>query len=205
MNTDGIEFRDWLKKYIKALRRMKKDIAKLGWAVEDLLVEAEEFLQMDNSKPRRNRTSSRATRARTGAARESNARYVQTGVSTIVIQLSSDGWMYAHVENIGLPVQLKTSKRLHELVLALCGRVSHVNRPEHGIVPFKTSEEVIRAIKATSGEEISLTNLHNLVQNLRDRMSEALVNPDLVETGGGGYRLRLQLDGELHDHIDQLN
>ena len=201
MNTDGIEFRDWLRKYIKSLRKMKKDIAKLGWAVEDLLVEAEEFLAMDDSKPRRNRTSSRASRARTGAARESNARYVQTGVATIVMQRSTDGWMYAHVENIGLPVQLKTSQRLRELVLALCGRVSHVNRPEHGLVPFKTSEEVIDAIKAISGEEISLGNLHNLVQALRDRMSEALVNPDLVETGGGGYRLRLQLDGEIHDQL----
>ena len=98
---------------------------------------------MDNSKPRKNPTSSRASCARTGAARESNARYVQTGVATIVMQRSTDGWMYAHVENIGLPVQLKTSQRLRELLLALCGRVSHVNRPEQGLVPFKTSEEVI--------------------------------------------------------------
>lgn len=203
MSTNDREFRDWLNNLRKDLRRIKKDLAKNEWAVEDLTIRVEERAQMvKKSKKSASRSSGRASRA--GSTRRSNVRYVKEGVASVVIEHDADGWMLAHVENIGLPVLLKSSQRLRELLLALCGKVSRVNGREPGqvVVPFKSANELIEAIKELSGKKISVSNLQNLVQHLRDLLNEARINRDLVETGGGGYRFRLRMDGRIHEEVN---
>lgn len=192
--------RDWLNRMRKELRRQKKAISKIQWAAESLENSVEEQVQLQRSVKRtKQRRSHRTSRPRTGSTRRSNPAYVKEGVTQVVIDHDGGGWMHVHVENIGLPVLLRTSERLRVLVLVLCGKVSRVNNPESGLVPFKTSGELREAFKAISGAEISAGYLQNLIQQLRDLLEDAQVNPELVETGGGGYRFRLQLDGDVHE------
>jgi hypothetical protein len=196
------EFREWLDRIRKEIRRQNKAISKIQWAAENLESSVDEQVQARRGdKPTKSRKTERKTRPGTAAARRSNSRYVRDGVTQVVIEHDADGWMHVHIENIGLPVLLRTSQRLRELLQVLCVKVSRVNKPESGIVPFKTSEEIREAIKVISGTEISAGYLQNLIQQFRDLLLAARVDPGLVETGrsGEGYRFRLQLTGVLHE------
>lgn len=192
--------RDWLNKMKKELRRQKKAISKIQWAAESLENSVEEQVQLQRrvkrTKPRK---SNRTRRPRTASTRQPNPRYVEEGVTHVVIDHDAGGWMHVHVENIGLPVLLRTSERLRVLVLVLCVKVSRVNNPDSGLVPFKTSGELREAFEAIDGTQISAGYLQNLIQQLRDVLEDAQVSPELVQTGGGGYRFRLQLDGDVHE------
>ena len=200
MSRNKDDFREWLRKIMKELRRLKNAIARNEWAVEDLenSVQEQAELQRDLKRTKSKKTC-RTSRPRTAAARRSNARYVKEGVTQVVIDHDADGRMKAYIENFVLAVDLQTSQRLREVLLALCIKISQVNGPEFGVVPYKTSDELRKAIKRINGKPISVTNLQNQVQFLRDRLQSARIDPKLVETGGGGYRFRLQLDGDVHE------
>jgi len=202
MSRPKDEFREWLDKIRKEIRRQKKAISKIVWAAENLENSVDEQVQAQRGeKPPRSRKTERKHRPGTAAARRSNSRYVRDGVTHVVIEHDADGWMHVHIENIGLPVLLRTSQRLRELLLVLCVKFSRVNKPESGVVPFKTSDEIREAIKVISGTDISAGYLQNLIQQFRDLLLAARVDPGLVETGhsGQGYRFRLQLTGDLHE------
>ncbi len=185
---------------MKELRRLKNAIANNQWAVEDLENSVQEQAELQQSLKRtRSKKTCRASRPRTAAARRSNARYVKEGVTHVVIEHGADGRMKAHIENFVLAVDLKTSERLREVLLVLCTKMSRVNAPEFGVVPYKTSGELRAAIKEINGKPISVTNLQNQIQFLRDRFQKARIDPKLIETGGGGYRFRLQLDGDVRE------
>ncbi len=200
MSRNKDDFRAWLRKIMKELRRLKSAIARNEWAVEDLENSVLEQVELQRDLKRtKSKKTCRASRPRTAAARRSNARYVKEGVTHVVIEHGADGQMRAHIENFVLAVDLKTSQRLREVLLALCVKISRVNGPEFGVVPYKTSDELRAAIKKINGKPISITNLQNQVQFLRDRLQKARIDPKLIETGGGGYRFRLQLDGDVRE------
>ncbi len=200
MSASKDDFRDWLNRIKKELRRLKNAIAKNEWAVENLENSVQEQAELQRSMKRKNsRKSVRPSRPRTPAARRSNARYVKEGVTRVVIEHGADGGMYAYIENIGLAVDLKTSQRLREVLLVLCRKVSRFNNPDSGLVPYKTSAELRAAIEEMSGKAISATNLQNQIQLLRNRLQQARIDRKLIETGGGGYRFRLRLDGDVQE------
>ena len=202
MRRSDDEFRDWLDKIKKDLRRQNNAISRIQCAAANMEISVEEQVQIRRgAKPRKSRKTARTKRPGTVAARGSDSGYVREGVTQVVIEHDADGWMHVHIEDFPLPVLLRTSQRLRELLLALCGNVSRINKPESGVVPYKTSEEIREAIKVISGTEISAGFLQNLIQKLRDLLLEAQLDPDLVETGrcGEGYRFRLQLTGVLHE------
>lgn len=190
----------WLKKTGEDLRKLKKSIAQKVWDVEDLENRVLEQVKLQsNKKPSKAHKNNLPSRPRTAAARRSNARYVKEGVTRVVIEHDADGMMHAHIENIGLAVELKTSQRLRVVLLVLCGKVSRVNDPDSGLVPYKTSAELREAIEQISGTRISATNLQNQIHFLRDRLQDAMIDRKLIETGGGGYRFRLRMDGDVHE------
>lgn len=202
MPRSSDESRDWLDRIRKKIRKQNKAISNLRWVGESLESSVEEQVRIrrgDTAK--KSHKTVRATRPGTAAARRSNSRYVRDGVTQVVIEHDADGWMHVHIENIGLPVLLRTSQRLLELLRVLCGKVSRVNKSEDGVVPYKTIAEIREAIKVISGTDISVGYLQNLIQQLRDRLEAAQLDPGLIETGrcGEGYRFRLQLTGDLHE------
>ncbi len=196
------EFRYWLDKIKKDLRRQNNAISKIQCATANMEISVEEQVQIRRgAKPRKSRKTARTKRPGTAAARDSDSRYVREGVTQVVIEHDADGWMHVHIENIGLPVLLRTSQRLLDLLRVLCSKVSRVNKSEDGVVPYKTIAEIREAIKVISGTDISVGYLQNLIQQLRDLLVAAQLDPGLIETGrcGEGYRFRLQLTGELHE------
>ncbi len=196
--NDG--YRDWLKKTGVDLGKLKRSIAQKVWDVEDLENSFLEQVKLQsNNKQSNTHKKDPPSRPRTTAARQSNARYVKEGVTRVVIEHDADGMMHAHIENIGLAVELKTSQRLRVVLLVLCGKISRVNDPDSGLVPYKTSAELREAIEEISGTPISATNLQNQIHFLRDRLQDASIDPKLIETGGGGYRFRLRMDGDVHE------
>jgi hypothetical protein len=202
MSRNGDDFRDWLDRIRKEIRKQNKAISRLKWTGENLESSVEEQVQIRRSDtPKKSRKTVRAIRPGTAAARRSNSRYVRDGVTQVVIEHDADGWMHVHIENIGLPVLLRTSQRLLDLLRVLCGKVSRVNKSEDGVVPYKTIAEIREAIKVISGTDISVGYLQNLIQQLRDLLVAAQLDPGLIETGrcGEGYRFRLQLTGNLHE------
>lgn len=200
MSRNKDDFREWLRKFIRKLQKLRRDIAKTEWILVDLQNSVREQVELQQSLKRTNsRKSCRTSRPRTAAARRSNARYVKEGVTHLVIEHDADGRMKVHIENFVLAVDLKTSQRLRQVMLVLCIKVSRFNDPEFGVVPYKTSGELREAIEEISGKPMSITNLQNHIQVLRDRFQMARIDPKLVETGGGGYRFRLQLDGDVHE------
>ena len=60
---------------------------------------------------------------------------------------------------------------------------------------------MIEAIEELSGQRISAGNLQNLVRQLRALFSKAHINPNLIESGGGGYRLRLYAEGRIFENV----
>ncbi len=202
MSVSRDDFRDWLNNIKTELKKLRTAIDKHGWTIEGIVESVEQATQWQRgTKQNGTHKADRPSRPRTTAARRSNSHYVRDGVARVVIEHDADGVMHAHIENIGLAVELKTSQRLRQVMLVLCGKVSRVNEPDSGLVPFKTSAELREAIEAISGKPISATNLQNLIQVLRDRFQQARIDPSLIETGGGGYRLRLRLDGDFHEQI----
>lgn len=202
MTRSKDDFRDWLDRMRRKIRRQNRALSRLQWAAANLEDSVEEQVQIRRGdKPKKSRKTARATRPGTAAARRSNSRYVRDGVTQVVIEHDADGWMHVHIENIGLPVLLRTSQRLLELLRVLCGKVSRVNKSEDGVVPYKTIAEIREAIKVISGTDISVGYLQNLIQQLRDLLVAAQLDPGLIETGrcGEGYRFRLQLTGNLHE------
>ncbi len=217
MSTRDRKFREWLRKLRRGLEIIKAALARNEWALEILTAELDELekwqedelmkqAEMDrtnnhNRKPNRTAARKRATASRSRAARSSNSIYVTKGVKNVVIEHDRDGLMLVRVEKIGLAAPLKNRQRLRQLLLALSGKVSHVNMSEDAIVPFKTKSELIEAIEELSGQRISESNLQNLVQQLRSLFVKAKINPKLIETGGGGYRLRICIDGRILENV----
>lgn len=193
MCSEEDDFRDWLNELIRELRKLQNALSRSGWALEGLENGAKFQRKKKKKKPRK------TARKRRPGAHQPNPLYVEEGVTRVVIQHHADGWMYAQIENVGLPILLRTSQRLHQLLLVLCGGISRVNNSDSGIVPYKTSGELREAIEKISGKQISVSYLQNLIRQLRRLLEAAQVNPKLIQTGGGGYRLRLQLDGRVHD------
>ncbi len=202
MSPTKDNFGEWLNQIKTELKKLKAAMANHGWTLENMQNSVEEATKLRRgTNGKGTRKTGRPSRPRTAAARRSNSRYVQEGVTRVIIEHDADGFMHAHIENIGLAVDLKTSQRLRQVLLVLCGKVSRVNDPDSGLVPYKTSAELREAIEEISGKRISITNLQNQIHLLRDRFQLARIDPSLIETGGGGYRFRLQLDGDFHEEI----
>lgn len=197
MNMNPDDFREWLRRLLKELEKLGIEIAKSSWKVETLTEHTHEVLDEDE---RQNDPDDNVSNPAGGTARGSNARYVTTGVNHVIIEHDADGKMVAHIDNIGLPIKLGAGKRLRQLLVALCGKESRANAPDGDLVPFKTSAELIAAIKNLGGTSISKGNLQNLVQSLRELFIKARISPHLIETGGDGYRLRINMNGGVHEN-----
>lgn len=204
MSSKDSELRRWLERILRMIVHIKASTARNEWELETVsneLLDAKEYFEHERLADVQ--TSKGESRASESGSEAGNSSYVRTGVQNIIIEHDDDGSMLLHLDNNGLPVQLQGRQRLRELVLVLGGKTSHVNAQTNGdppLVPFKTYEELIDAMRELSGAKISLTNLQGLVQQLRRRLLDARLDPRAVGTGEGGYRICLRRDGEIHEH-----
>ena len=215
MTNSDREFLQWIKKTRKDLEIVGTAIAKQAWAVEIVTAglsgwekqQRQEKVQHAEAQRRKNGKLTRPAAAKgvpvtqRQADRTSNSSDVVEPVHNVIIEHDRDGFMLVHVENNELPAPLRNRQRLRQLLLALGAKVSRVNMPTNGVIPFKTKAELIEAIEELSGQRISTGNLQNLVQQLRALFIKAHINPNLIESGGGGYRLRLYVEGRIFENV----
>lgn len=215
MCTNDRDFPQWLKKLCRDIEIIEAAHTRQGWAlliVRNRLAavakqKRQEQAKLDEAQRRESRSRNRkaatktARASRSHAARSSNVLYVEQGVHNVIIEHDREGSMSVHVDNIGLSVPLKYRQRLRQLLLALGGKVSRVNTSESGIIPFKTKAELIEAIEELSGQRITVNNLQNLIRQLRDLFAQAQINPNIIETGGNGYRLRIRIRGRIFENV----
>jgi hypothetical protein len=205
MSNKDREFRRWLERILRMIVLIKAALARNEWALEtvsnELLdwkeaFERERFADVEKSTGRGH--------AGEDSAEAGNSTHIKTSVQNIIIEHDDDGSMLLHIDDEELAVQLQKRRRLYELVLALGGKTSRVNGPDDGpvpLVPFKTCQELIDAMRKLNGTEISHGNLQGLVQQVRTRLADARIDPRIVETGSDerGYRIRLHRDGRIHE------
>lgn len=215
MTNSDREFLQLIKKTRKDLEDVQTAIGKQVWKVEIVTawlsewekqqtqekVQHVEAQRKQNGKPTQPAATKGVPVTQRHADRTSNSSDVVEPVHNVIIEHDRDGFMLVHVENHELAVPLRNRQRLRQLLLALGATVSRVNVPSNGIIPFKTKAELIEAIEELSGKRISTGNLQNLVQHLRALFIKAHINPNLIESGGGGYRLRLYVEGRIFENV----
>ena len=215
MSTNDRKFPKWLKKLCRDIEIIEAAHARQGWALQIVRTQLaagaaqkkQEQARLAAVQSRENRNLKRkaatktARTSRSHAVRSSNVLYVEQGVHNVIIEHDRDGLMSVHIDDIGLAVPLQHRQRLRQLLLALGGKVSRVNAYESGIIPFKTKAELIEAIEELSGQRITANNLQNLIRQLRDLFATAQINPNVIETGGGGYRLRIRIRGRILENV----
>ena len=209
MSNKDREFRRWLERILRMIVLIKAALARNEWALETVsneLLECKEAFERERSTDVPKSTGE--GRAGERAADAGNSSHNKISVRNIIIEHDDDGSMYLHLDDEELAVRLQKRQRLRELVLALSGKTSRANGSDNGpipLVPFKTCDELIAAMRKLNGTEISHGNLQGLVQQLRTRLADARIDPRIIETGSDerGYRIRLHRDGRIHEHGKQ--
>ena len=143
--------------------------------------------------------AARKGRRKTGRGRTADEK--PEPVHAIVVDRPAENILMT-VENHTPPVNLGRCHILVVLLRGLCETDAGAGTCGDGVVPPKTKEELMDFIREFTGKVINKEALRNHILRLRDRLKDAGLPREYVETVDGDYRFRMRADGQLIIRLD---